>query len=209
MEKRENYKVFFIASNQTVLDNSIEYSINHSGMTNLKKIISKYKIYNGENFTVSVFSFDINVNDLKEIDYDIQKQRYKAKIKLNLLEENIIFEGVILFKKDKDNFIYDFEFEENQNADKNQLISYKLNPIEQLKLYIEVLSITKDELNDKSNKEMCFALLLDSLPRPQKKFHLDFVMEYLKFSYKKEMISQNLLHFNLNSVIIPKYEIKI
>ena len=56
---------------------------------------------------------------------------------------------------------------------------------------------------------MCFALLLDSLARQLKKFHLDFVMEYLKFSYKKEMISQNLLHFNLNNVIIPKYEIKI
>jgi len=54
---------------------------------------------------------------------------------------------------------------------------------------------------------MCFALLLDSLPRPQKKFHLDFVMEYLKFSYKKEMISHNLLHFNINNVIIPEYEI--
>ena len=55
MEKRENYKVFFIASNQTVLDNNIEYSINHSGMTNLKKIISKYKIYKGENLLFQFF----------------------------------------------------------------------------------------------------------------------------------------------------------
>ena len=114
-KKEELFKVFFITSNQTSLDDNLEYSLEESGMVNLHKVLSKTFRYENQDFTTSVFSFDIIKDDLRNNDFDKKRKSYKAIIKLN--QKKIIyvldtkFEGYILFKATKNNFIFDFKFE--------------------------------------------------------------------------------------------------
>ena len=108
-KKEELFKVFFITSNQTSLDDNLEYSLTKSGMVNLHKVLSKITKYNNQKFTISVFSFDIIKDDLRNNDFDKKSRSYKAIIKL---EQKMIFgfyryEGYILFKSTKNNFIFD------------------------------------------------------------------------------------------------------
>ena len=53
------FKVFFITSNQSSLDKKIEYTLSKTGMINLKKAHSEVEKYKGEDFSISIFCFDI------------------------------------------------------------------------------------------------------------------------------------------------------
>ena len=78
----EPFKVFFITSNLSSLDNQLEYNINKSGMVNFGRVLSKTQRFSNENYTISVFSFDIVKEDLRSTDYDKENKKYKAIIKL-------------------------------------------------------------------------------------------------------------------------------
>ena len=106
-------KVYFITSNQSSLDDKLEYSLTKSGMINLNKVLSKIVKYKGEDFSITVFAFDVEIKKLRENDYDKENKKYKAVIKLKqkvkFYQENK-FDGFILFKETKNNFIFDFKF---------------------------------------------------------------------------------------------------
>ena len=96
-----NDKVFFIVSNETHLDNKINYSISKSkGINNFNNVLT-IKNYKNTLFTIYVFYFEINPKKLS--DKDEQSQKYKAKIILNYnstkFEGIIMFNGLIHYKK--------------------------------------------------------------------------------------------------------------
>ena len=127
------FKVFFIVSNESNIDNDIQYSLINKGMTNLKKIISKYL---NNNVIVSVYCFEFVSKELEKIVKDKETKKYKALI--NAKYKNIIFKGIIFFKEIKNNFIYDFKFEENEEIKNFNLMYVELSKIDQLKMYSEV-----------------------------------------------------------------------
>lgn len=112
MDNQVKNQVFFITSNQTKLDKSLEYSLpNKKIKTNLTK---PWK-YRNKHFTVKVFSFEISKNDLKN--KDLKSKKYMAKVeltkKINIFQSQT-FQGNIFFKEFKNNYIYDFEFADHK-----------------------------------------------------------------------------------------------
>ena len=94
-------KVYFITSNQSSLDDKLEYSLTKTGMINLKKVHSKIVKYKGEDFSVTVFAFDVEIKKLRENDYDKENRKYKAVIKLKQkikYYQDSKFKGFILLK---------------------------------------------------------------------------------------------------------------
>ena len=63
--KEPNKQVFFITSHQSKLDKSIEYDSKLKNIQ-LKKILTEFTKYKGENFTINVFSFEIISEVLKK-----------------------------------------------------------------------------------------------------------------------------------------------
>ena len=57
------FKVFFIVSNESKIDEELKYSLNNKGMTNPKKLISK--IFD-KNIIVSIYSFEFIPKELEQ-----------------------------------------------------------------------------------------------------------------------------------------------
>ena len=128
--KRRKYKVFFIASNLSSLDNEIKYSLsNANGMENLTQVLKINEEYNSKNFTIYVFSYEFIQGELSENDKDINSKKYKAKIIL----------------QNKNNFIYDFKLNGINDWTKKipppECIDYSKN--DQLKKFNEALKALK------------------------------------------------------------------
>ena len=85
MEEKENYKVFFIVSNLSKLDESIEYSFPNN-RNSLNIILTKNEKYRGEDFSIKVFAFEILKDNLTK--KDLEKKNIKQKY--NLIIKNII-----------------------------------------------------------------------------------------------------------------------
>ena len=159
-----NPSVFFITSNQSYIDNKLEYLIiKTEGMNNLEKRISfPHRYDNRENFTIKIFSFNYIPSKLVNIPKDkkAKTNNYKAKIKLiykGLINSEYI--GEILFKNNgRNNFIYDFKFNETEWIKKQPPIALNLNRIEQLKYYGALLK----ELNVKQGEKLSEDLMIDT-----------------------------------------------
>ena len=188
-------KVFFIISNKSELKNKYKISLfNQEGIINLNNILNKDM---ENNINISVYSFDFIPKDLKEKDEETKK--YKAKI--NLEYNNIIFIGLILFKKFRNNFIYEFKIS-TSNGD-NNFPYLNLDIMEQLKIYNEVLK----KLNVKQGESISIDLIMDSqifLIGNNKKYNFDFYLEILKQCYTKKEVKTLLMMFNLNKINTPK-----
>ena len=173
-----NDRVFFIISNQSRLDNLVNYSLlKTDGMKNLNLIMKKTDKFEGEEFTTYVFYFNIFPEDLKDTDKDIKTKRYKAKIILENEEMN--FEGFILFKENKNNFVYDFRFGNYKGwiGVYSPPSSINYSKAEQIKIFNEVLKILKAKQEDKLYKN----LITDSQCYiTGRKYYLDFYLEILK-----------------------------
>ena len=160
--KRKEYKVFFITSNLSSLDNEIEYSISNSNMiVNLTQILKKSGRYKNKNITTYIFSFEFIQGELNKNFKDNNSERYKTKIILksnNKIYEN--FEGIILFKENKNNFIYDFKLNGINDYIKKipspECINY--SKIEQLKIFNETLKVLKVKQDHQLYKD----LIIDS-----------------------------------------------
>ena len=113
MEGEENkaFKVFFITSNQKRLEKYIEYNVqNDSGIKDFNTLYIKALRCGDEDYVVRINSFNIYPNDLNKKKLDKNSNKYKA---IALLKQNRIattFNGLILFKAEANNFIYNFEF---------------------------------------------------------------------------------------------------
>ena len=200
-KSNDSLKVFFINTNQSNIDNQLEYSLfNNEGMANLQKVFSKNK-KNEENnelidYTISIFSFDIIPKDLKENNREKYTKKFKAII--NLKYNNNIFNGLILFKESKSNFIFDFKFEKNNNniSPPNDL---NLSKLEQLKLYRELFR----QLNIKQDDNLSIILTLDAqnfFMGNNSTYYLDFFLETLKQCYSRKEVKTLLMMFKLDRV---------
>ena len=88
------FKVFFIVSYESNIEEEFQFSLNSKGMTNLKKIITK--ILN-KNIIVSVYSFEFIPKELEELEKGKNKKMYNALI--NGKYNNITFNGIIFLMK--------------------------------------------------------------------------------------------------------------
>ena len=204
----ENNKVFFITSNYSSLDDKINYSLsrtNANAMINFNSIFKEKQKYNKKEYTINVFYFEIVPKELREKDFDIKSKKYKALINLNYDKK---FEGIILFKENKNNFIYDFKFKEYKGwiVNESPPESIKYSKIEQLKIYDEVLK----KINAKQDDKLYKHLILDSqcyiTGQP---FFFDFYLQILRICYSQKEVKTLLMMFKLEKVQEPeKIEIK-
>ena len=188
-------RVFFIVSNESKIDNDLQYSLINKGMTNLEKIITKSL---DNNMTISVYSFEFLSKELEEKDQNAKK--YKALI--NVIYKNMVFKGIIFFKEIKNNFIYDFKFEKNEEIKNFNLMSMELSKLEQLKIYEEVLK----KLKAKPGDNLLLDLVLDSqvyFIGNNTKYYLDFYLEVFKLCYSRREIKTLLMMFRLERVKLP------
>jgi len=203
----KNLKVYFIISHETILDNILEFSLGENkGMSNLHKNLTKHMNWDkdGKIYTISIYSYDFIPNELSNDNKDrISNQKHKATIKLT--NKDSIYEGLILFTEKRNNFIYDFKFEENKTLPKDNAppSSLELDKLEQMKIYLEFLN----ELNFKQRQNLSLDLNLDSqavLRGKDDKFSFDFYLEIFKQCYKTKEINPLLLMFKLERIILPK-----
>ena len=192
------FKVFFIVSNESKIDEELKYSLNNKRMTNPKKLISKIL---DKNIIVSIYSFEFIPKELEQINKNKNNKKHKALI--NAKYNNITFKGIIFFNEIKNNFIYDFKFEQSEEIKKFNLGNAELRKIEQLKLYVEVLKNLKVKPGD--------PLLLDLILDSQKffmdnntKYYFDFYLEVFKLCYSRKEIKRLLMLFNLERVNLPE-----
>ena len=110
-----NDRVFFITSNQSKLENEIQYTIStrDKAFQNLKILLKKEQKFKREDFTFHVHSFEVIKSELDD-NYKIPETKiYKAKITLRY--NRTIFEGFVKFKETKkhfNTFFYDLKFNE-------------------------------------------------------------------------------------------------
>ena len=197
-----NNKVFFITSNQSKLNKDIKYYINDkNGIINLKTELTKKERFNNEDYTITVFSFEIILKDLEEKDKETNSKKYQTKIHLYFNKTD--FEGTILFNENRNNFIYDFEISEYKGWTRiySPPLQIKFSKNEQLKIYTETLNKIKIEEND--------SLLLNLISDSQtyiigQKFYFDFYLNILKQCYKIREIKTLLKMFKFERILIPE-----
>ena len=198
---REKDKVIFITSNPSSIDKKIEYLFsNENGMNNFNIILKKEKEYGKEKFITKVCYFEITPQELKEKNKDKDSKKYKAKL---LLKYDRNFEGIILFKEDRNNFIYDFKF--NEFNDWSRMIPppkyINFTKVDQLKIFNEVLKNLKAKQGDK----LYTNLITDSQCYiTGKPFFLDFYLSILKSCYTQKEVKTLLMMFKLARVRLPK-----
>ena len=208
MKEKENYKVFFIVSNLSKLDESIEYSFPNN-RNSLNIILTKNEKYRGEDFSIKVFAFEILKDNLKK--KDLEKKKYKAKIQLNYKKNYLnstCFNGEILFRENRNNFIFDFYFDDFKGWTDTYSppINIKFSRCQQLKIYNEALN----KMNVKQGDILSLHLIIDSqMYLKGKQYDLDFFLEILKRCYSIKEVKTLLMMFKLERVLLPeKLEVK-
>ena len=206
VDKDKPFRVFFITSNLSEQNQYIKYAIDGKGIGNFKNIITKKMIDQKNEFTVSVYSFDIiNPEKIKKDDVD---QKFLKSI-INLIQnrsmKKLTFNGIILFKGDKNSFIYDFKFQDYSTF----YYLYKppthinFSKIEQLKIFREALV----KLKIKQGEPLTKSLIDDSkifLKGKDAKYEFDFFLELLKVCYASIEVKLILMMFKLERVKLPK-----
>ena len=203
----EPKKIFFITSNQSQLNTLIKYNLpRKKGLINLRagESFSEFQEeqeYDNSTFTVYVNSIKIESKDLEKDDQDPTTNKYNAMI--NLRYNKIFFLGNISFEASKNNFIYDFKFNEYKGWGKvyDPPPQINLSQIDQLKLYIKYLKsikkLKKDEIYQdliSDSQAVCFG----------NKIYLDFFLEIFKNCYAFNTVNLFLRNFKLEKIILPE-----
>ena len=205
------FKVFFIASNQSSLDDKLNYSLKKGEKANFQKVVANTTKFKREEFSVYVFCFDIIKEELREVDRDKEKKLYKAIIKLNKkkkLLKGSNYEGKIFFKETQNNFIYDFEFEEEKGFIGNSQppLAVKFTKTEQLKLFNLALTKLKIKQNHKPS--------IDLIVTTQKflvgqKYTIDLYLQIMKSSFSQKQVLILLRTFNFKKLMLPPYQFEL
>ena len=198
------FKIFLIVSNQEYLNDKIEYYLESSNkIINLDKLYTKILKNNEGDFTVSIYSS--NIDKLNKNNFDAQSKKYKDIVILKY--NNNTFKGIIFYKeKDRNNFIYDLKFKENDQKI-SPPIYLNFTKLEQLKLFSELLKNLKVKQGERLSKD----LLIDSqliIRGSNSSYYFDFYLEIFKQSYSQKEIKTLLMMFKLDRVILPK-EMKV
>ena len=200
-------KIFFITSNQSKLNKLIEYQIQRNrGLINLKAGESSSELhedqrYKNSLFTVYVNSIQIEPKDLKKDEQDPKTKKYNAMISLKYNKTN--FQGNISFRASKNNFIYDFRFNEYRGWGRVYEPPPQINfsQLEQLKLYIKYLKSIKKLQKDQIYQD----LISDSQALSfGKKIYLDFFLEILKNCYASKSVKLFLKSFKIENILLPQ-----
>lgn len=200
--KEPNKQVFFITSHQSKLDKSIEYDSKLKNIQ-LKKILTEFTKYKGEDFTINVFSFEI-INEVLRIK-NKDSMKYRGEIRLKY--RKTLFPGLIELNENKNNFIYDFQFGEYRGwyGNISPPISIKFSKGEQLKIYNNALK----QLNVKHDEQLFLDLIYDSkLFLNNTKYYFDFYLELFKSCYLLKDIKDLIIKFELKNVLLPKGDLK-
>ena len=198
-------KVFFITSKQQRLEKYIEYNIqNDSGINNFTTLYTKTIKIKDENYIIRVNRFLIYRNDLNKKKIDKNSNKYKATALLRQNRIETTFNGLILFKEDTNNFIYDFEFNNYKGwlSTTSPPIHIKFTLSEQILLFKEALEQVKTEQKETYIKDLILESISNMLENDQYSF--DFYFEILITCYGKEELNVALTLFNINQVLIPK-----
>ena len=198
--KLNNNKIYFIASNRSILDRKLEYYFDDKKIfKNLKKVYSFKKQYKNQEFIISIFSFDFDIANLKYIKKDINMNKYKLMIKLKRLDYLSEHKGIIFFNENKNNFIYNFRF--GNSSFYSAPIEIDFTNFELLQIYIKFI----DNLNI-INKENLISDLFDDSKQfliNKNSYYFDFYLELFKLFYNKKEIKDILIIFDLNKVELP------
>ena len=204
----ESCKVFFITSNLKNIDETLEFRLEKSsGIYNLKTIYFGNLQYAGNDYSVRIFCFEFIKIIIKE------KQKHSAIIKLKQKSETKLFrqtfEGPIEFIETKNNFIFDFKFENKTSilgwGIESPPLSKTMSHSEQLKLYIKLLENLNVDIYQNLSLDLiqdCKILLIES-----EKFKIDFFLEIFSFCYLNTPVKEILILFELEKVI-PIYPIE-
>ena len=204
-EYNSKKKIFFIISNQSALDNDIEYTIiDNYGLSNLKRLCYGTMKKKSENYTISVYYIDIIPEYLEKKHKDSELEKYEAKIKYkkNKIIGSDIFYGTISFIKTKNNFIYDFEFKESKGLFNNIIYPppyIKFSKASQLQIYIQI-----KELFFKEDELLFQDLITDSkrflIEQNIEKYSFDFYLENFLIIYHLKEIKELLKCFDLKII---------
>ena len=154
-------KLFFITSNQTKLDEHIEYEIkNIKGLTNLKAG-NKNAEYKKEMknqygaFSFYINSVEIKPEDLKDEDKDKKSNKYNVTICQRYNKTSFESDSVY-FSPSKKNFIFNFKFIIYKGWEKTYKspLQIDLSLFEQLKLYIKYLRNIKIQQKEQNFKDL-------------------------------------------------------
>ena len=206
IDENTSLKVSFITSYKEYINKDIEITPKKSWMENFDKIFTKSINYNNDSFIVSIFCFTFVQKNLKESDYDKKSKNYKATVCLK--HKNNKFEGIILFKKEKNNFIYDFKFNDDEGfiSITKPPTSIKFSKLDQLKLYGKYMNSKKI----KQDNPLSVDLILDSqkyLSEDKNKsnkngiYTLEYFLEILKMCYDQKEVKTLLMRFRLERII--------
>ena len=204
-EYNSKKKIFFIISNQSALDNDIEYTIiDNYGLSNFKRLCYGTMKKKSENYTISVYYIDIIPEYLEKKHKDSELEKYEAKIKYkkNKIIGSDIFYGTISFIKTKNNFIYDFEFKESKGLFNNIIYPppyIKFSKASQLQIYIQI-----KELFFKEDELLFQDLITDSkrflIEQNIEKYSFDFYLENFLIIYHLKEIKELLKCFDLKKI---------
>ena len=201
-------KVYFIVSNQTNLDEKINYLLcEQSGISNLQKELTfQYRYNNRENFTIIIFSFVFFPSEIEKLRGKSSDKVHKYKAKINLIYKGKLFNdkfiGEVFFDNKNYNFIYDFKFTSNSFLPNQPPVSLVLTKVQQFKFYGNLLKVLKSKQEDKIFE----AYIIDALQFIVgcNYFYLDFYLEVFKKCYKQQPIKALLIAFKLERVKIPE-----
>ena len=206
-EEPEKKKIFFITSNQSKLDKLMEYQVRRNrGIINLKAGYTNSEFreemkYKNSTFSVYINSVEIDPKDLKDEDREPQSNKYKAEIilKYNLKNFN---SDAIFFQPSKNNFIFDFKFNEYRGWGKIYESPPQINfsLLDQFKLFIQYLKFQKRQQKDEifsdliiDSQKLCFG----------RKIYLDYYLEILKNCYSNKSVLIFLDSFKIGNILLP------
>ena len=183
------FKVFFIISYESKYTKKIEYSLsNENGIKNLKiSFTQKIKNDDMKEYIIPVFSFDIN--NIKE--ENIEEKANHCKAIINFTIENDNYKEQIIFKRGRNNFIYNFNIKDNPNM-------MLLGQSSQLKIFYEALKEQKAENRDDILKD----LILDSINflKENDDICFNFFLELLKLCFFNKERNSVLLNFQIEKI---------
>ena len=188
------YQNYFIISHESFVDKTINYNLSSDcgGMSALSEELSIDYDKNGEeSYKIKIFSYKYNPSKIKEPKTEIILSGYGSAS----------FSGIITFKPDKDNFIYDFSFDifKEKLQDISPPKSLTLSTNEQFNIFNQLLrekNIQKEDLLS-SLLDNSFYYLKDL-----ESYYFDFYLSLLYNSNNK--IIEVLSYFNLNKIKLPE-----
>ena len=212
---KENFKLFFIESHKMEQSNGIIYFSNKNSLECGSAKIKARDQKSIKGFVVTLYSF--SVSEIYENNKNSQMKKENGnvneiivKIKFPPKERFRAYIRNFLFTKN--NFIFDFKFEERQRLMKlffepvKPPETLKMNNLEILNFYLSYLKNFNVEQRNKLVKD----LVLDSLDviNKSKFIHIDYLLYLIRECFRTELIGRVLFSIKPNRLKPPYQEIK-